>query len=37
MGFHASLNGKPSIVTFALQSFKEPEDWLASFEDCRPP
>jgi hypothetical protein len=37
MGFHVSLDGKPPIQTLALQSFKEPEDWLASFENCRPP
>jgi hypothetical protein len=37
MGFSVSLDGKPSISTFALQSFKEPEDRLASFENCRPP
>jgi hypothetical protein len=34
MGFHVSLNGKPSIATLALQSFKEPEDKLVSFENC---
>jgi hypothetical protein len=32
MGFHVSLNGKPSISTLALQSFKEPEGRLVSFE-----
>jgi hypothetical protein len=37
MGFHASLSGKPPISTLALQSFKEPEDRLVSFENCRPP
>jgi hypothetical protein len=37
MGFHVSLDGKPPFVTFALQSFKEPEGRLASFENCRPP
>jgi hypothetical protein len=37
MGFYVSLNGKPSISTSALQSFKEPKDWLVSFEICRPP
>jgi hypothetical protein len=37
MGFYVSLDGKPPISTLALQSFKEPEDRLASFEDCRPP
>jgi hypothetical protein len=37
MGFYVSLNSKLSIATSALQSFKEPEDWLVSFENCRPP
>jgi hypothetical protein len=27
MGFHISLDGKPPIAMFALQSFKEPEAW----------
>jgi hypothetical protein len=37
MGFFVSLDGEPSISTLALQSFKEPESRLASFESCRPP
>jgi hypothetical protein len=32
MGFRVSLDGEPSISTPALQSFKEPEARLASFE-----
>jgi hypothetical protein len=35
--FHVSLDGKPPISTYALQSFKEPESRLASFENCQPP
>jgi len=37
MGFYVSLNGEPFILTLALQSIKEPESGLASFENCRPP
>jgi hypothetical protein len=37
MGFHISLDGKPPIAMFALQSFKEPEAWSASFENNQPP
>jgi hypothetical protein len=32
MGFHASPDGEPPDATSALQSFKEPEDWLDSCE-----
>jgi hypothetical protein len=38
MGFNMTPNTpKGSVITSALQSFKEPGDWLASFESCLPP
>jgi hypothetical protein len=35
--FRVLLDGGPPIITLALQSFKEPEDWKISFETHRPP
>jgi hypothetical protein len=32
MGFYISPDGEPPDSTSALQSFKEPEDWLDSCE-----
>jgi hypothetical protein len=32
MGFHISSDSELPESTSALQSFKEPEDWLDSFE-----
>jgi hypothetical protein len=37
MGFDISLNGEPLIAMSALQSFKEPEARLFSFEIRQPP
>jgi hypothetical protein len=36
MGFFVSPDGRPPVDTLALQSFKEPPSWTASFEDDLP-
>jgi hypothetical protein len=37
LGFDMTPKSKDLVTMSALQSFKEPGDWLASFESCLPP